>query len=221
MRAAVIVTAAGSSRRFGGSMKKEYLSLGSGSVLSSALMPFLNPAIFSYLVVTVPAEGEADARESLADCPRLDEIIFVTGGDTRQASVFEGLKALMEINPEVVLIHDGARPWCSSDIAEAVARRAAEAGGCAPAVPSVDAMKIISREGFIIDHLSRETTFRIQTPQGFLYEDILEAHGKAASDSGIYIDDTEIYGRYIGAVATVPGDEANRKITYQEDLLKS
>ena len=218
MRAAVIVTAAGSSRRFGGGMKKEYLALGSGSVLSNALSPFLNSEIFSYIVVTVPENGEADARESLCDFPRLEDIQFVPGGDTRQASVYKGLQALESLNPEVVLIHDGARPWCTQEIAEAVARRALDAGGCAPAVPSVDAMKIISREGFIIDHLSRETTFRIQTPQGFLYEDILEAHEKASRDNGMYIDDTEIYGRYIGAVATVPGDEANRKITYQEDI---
>lgn len=218
MRAAALVTAAGSSQRFGGGMKKEYLLLGNSSVLSSALSTFSNPKIFTCLVVTIPQGGEADAVEALRDFPRSGEVIFVPGGDTRQASVLAGLQALAGHKPDVVLIHDGARPWCTREIAEAVALRALEAGACAPAVPSVDAMKILSRDGFIIDHLARETTYRIQTPQGFIFEDILEAHMKAAEDGGIYIDDTEIYGRYIGAVATVPGDETNRKITYQEDL---
>ncbi|WP_319416259.1 IspD/TarI family cytidylyltransferase [Marispirochaeta aestuarii] len=218
MRAAALITAAGSSQRFGGSMKKEYLPLGAGTVLSSALSSFVDPEIFSYLVVTIPENGKEEAEDALRDFPRSREVIFVSGGETRQASVLAGLKALSGYDPDVVLIHDGARPWCTPEIAEEVARRAMEAGGCAPAVPSVDAMKILSRDGFIIDHLSRETSFRIQTPQGFVYRDILEAHIKAAEDGGFYIDDTEIYGRYIGAVATIPGDERNRKITYQEDL---
>ncbi|WP_319560028.1 IspD/TarI family cytidylyltransferase [Marispirochaeta sp.] len=218
MRAAALVTAAGSSQRFGGSMKKEYLPLGTGTVLSNAISPFSNPGIFTNLVVTIPEGGEMEAANALQDFPRAEEVIFVSGGASRQASVLAGLQALARYKPDVVLIHDGARPWCSQGIAEAVALRALEAGACAPAVPAVDAMKILSRDGFIIDNLSRETTYRIQTPQGFVFEDILEAHIKAAEDGGIYIDDTEIYGRYIGAVATVPGDETNRKITYQEDL---
>ena len=218
MRAAAIVTAAGSSRRFGGSMKKEYLPVDGGTVLLNALAPFANPEYFAILVVTIPAGAEEESRAALCGFPRLDEVRFVPGGETRQASVFLGLQSIEADKPEIVLIHDGARPWCSADIAERVARRTLEAGGCAPAVGSIDAMKILSRDGFILDHLSRETTFRIQTPQGFLYEDILEAHRRAAADGGRYIDDTEIYGRYIGAVATVPGDEANRKVTYQEDL---
>lgn len=218
MRAAVIVTAAGASRRFGGSMKKEYLSLNGASVLFNTLSAFADPKLFSDLVVTVPDGGEAEARVALEGFERLEEVIFTPGGETRQASVYAGLLALEAQAPEIVLIHDGARPWCTPDLARAVTERSLEAGAAAPATPSVDAMKILSRDGFILDHLSREATYRIQTPQGFLYEDILAAHRKAAADGGDYIDDTEIYGRYIGAVATVPGDEANRKITYQEDL---
>ena len=219
MRAAALVTAAGSSQRFGGGTKKEYLPLGTGSVLSCALNSFGNPEIFSYLVVTVPEGGSDAAKKAIRDFSRWDEVIFVSGGETRQASVLAGLHALSAYNPDVVLIHDGARPWCTPALAAEVAFKAMEAGGCAPAAPSVDAMKIVSRDGFIIDHLSRESTVHIQTPQGFLYRDILEAHKKAAEDGGFYIDDTEIYGHYIGAVATVPGDERNRKITYQEDLI--
>lgn len=219
MRAAVIVTAAGASRRFGGSMKKEYLRLNGAAVLYNTLSAFADPALFTDLLVTIPAGDEAKAREALEGFERLDEVIFTPGGETRQASVFAGLKALEQRAPEIVLIHDGARPWCTADLARAVAERSLEAGAAAPAIPSIDAMKILSRDGFILDHLSREAAFRIQTPQGFIYEDIVNAHLQAARDGGNYIDDTEIYGRYIGAVATVPGDEANRKITYQEDLL--
>lgn len=218
MRAAAIITAAGMSRRFGGGMKKEYLTFSDGTVLSAACAPFTDPEFFTSLVVTIPPGDESEARKALAAFARLDEVIFVHGGLTRQASVLAALRALREADPEVVLIHDGARPWCTADTALAVAVRAFEAGACAPAATAVDAMKILSRDGFILDHLSRETTFRIQTPQGFVFRDILEAHEKAALDGGIYIDDTEIFGRYIGAVATIPGDKANRKVTYQEDL---
>jgi 2-C-methyl-D-erythritol 4-phosphate cytidylyltransferase len=218
MRAAAIVTAAGQSRRFGGGMKKEYLAFSGGTVLSAACAPFVDPDLFVSLVVTIPQGDESKAREALAGFTRLEEILFVPGGETRQASVLAALRALREADPEIVLIHDGARPWCTPDTAAAVAFRAMEAGACAPAAAAVDAMKVLSRDGFILDHLSRETTFRIQTPQGFVYRDILDAHEKASRDGGFYIDDTEIFGRYVGAVATIPGDEANRKVTYQEDL---
>ena len=219
MRAAVVVTAAGRSHRFGGEVKKEYLEFPGGSVLSAALTSFADAKLFHYLIITIPEGDQAAASSALNGFPRRSEVRLIPGGATRQASVHAGLEALEEVDPDIVLIHDGARPWCTPAIAAAVASRAFEAGGCAPAVGAVDAMKILSRDGFIIDHLAREATFRIQTPQGFHYRDILAAHRMASTDGVLYIDDTEIYGRYIGAVATIPGDEVNRKITYQQDLL--
>jgi 2-C-methyl-D-erythritol 4-phosphate cytidylyltransferase len=85
-------------------------------------------------------------------------------------------------------------------------------------VQAPDALKKIDDGGFISNHLQRNRTMAIQTPQGFLFNEIYEAHTMARSDNVPYIDDTEIYSTYIGKVFTVPGDPVNRKITFPCDL---
>jgi len=156
---------------------------------------------------------------------REDRIVPVPGGDTRQKSVRAGLEAAAE-HPgnspserlDVVLIHDGARPWISAALITAVLEGARRHGGCAPVVSPPDAIKSVDEAGFITFHSGRGTTLGVQTPQGFVFDRILEAHRRAASDGAVYIDDTEIFEKYSGRVYTVPGDPRNRKITYPHDL---
>jgi 2-C-methyl-D-erythritol 4-phosphate cytidylyltransferase len=79
-------------------------------------------------------------------------------------------------------------------------------------------MKRIDDEGIIRGHLPRSRTVAAQTPQGFRYRPVLEAHRRAAEGGETYLDDSEIYGRYAGEVRIVAGDPANTKITYPRDL---
>jgi len=233
MANALVLTAAGNSTRMGGEVKKEYLELdGNVTVLSSALHAFLATGKFKYILITVPAGGEAEARCVLSRDSRIAALLdaagitlrFAEGGKSRQESVRNGIEALARLTadeaapPDIVLIHDGARPWVTADTIGAVLDGTASYGASVPAIPSVDTQKEIDGTGKIIRHLERDRIVSVQTPQGFRLNELLEAHGKAANDGRAYTDDTEIWGRYAGEVHVCPGDRNNRKITWKGDL---
>lgn len=237
---ALILTAAGSSTRMGDGVKKEYRTVSESadgliSVLSSALYPFLSTGLFSCILITIPPGGEAGARRVLSEDRRIGPLIdragidlrFAEGGSTRQASVRNGLEALEQRSKEAgdrahsvdtVLIHDGARPWVSPSCIRAVLECVALHGAAVPAVPSVDTQKETDDQGRIVRHLDRSRVVCVQTPQGFGFRKLLEAHRKAAGDGREYTDDTEIWGRYAGDVYVCAGDRENRKITFRGDI---
>jgi 2-C-methyl-D-erythritol 4-phosphate cytidylyltransferase len=236
MLISAIITAAGSSSRMGGT-KKEYLPLRSPpsagrelsglTVLGSAALSFAASGRIGHLVITVPAAGgEAETRASLP--PGLLEpgarprILFVPGGPTRRSSVHHGLSLLSAYNPDYVLIHDGARPWISPALIETIIDEVIKRKAVIPLVPFTDTPKEIDEGGRIIRHLTRSRLGGAQTPQAFSFPEILAAHEKAAerecTEHREYTDDAEVWGEFIGGVATVAGDPENRKVTYPEDL---
>lgn len=224
---AVLITAAGSSQRFG--EKKEFLHLGADpnrTVLSASLYPFVVMDCFSHYVITVP-QGEIETATALlrtderltAFWKALQERFFIVeGGVNRQESVYKGLLQLADRNIGYVLVHDGARPWVSPAVITAVMHTAEKYGAAAPSVPVTDTQKEIDAAGKIIRHLRRDGIAAVQTPQGFLFEKLLYAHGHAAHDGNTYTDDSEIYARYCGPVYVCRGDRENKKITYREDI---
>jgi len=231
-RWAAVVTAAGESTRMGGA-KKEFRTIGGVPVLALAVSPFL-AAGASRVVVTLPVGRLAEGAALLA--PHLDTatITLVEGGETRQESVRRGLLALATDPPELVLIHDGARPRLAADLLARVLAAAERHGACVPVLPAADAVKEVDavpdgrpaggrgagREGpaFVRRHLPRHTIMLAQTPQGFSYPRILAAHERARAEGLSFADDAEVYDRYAGPVAWVSGDPANRKITFAHDL---
>lgn len=219
---AVLITAAGSGTRMGGARKKEYLPLRGKPVIQHVLEAFEKTGLITYYMITVPEGGADEASEVLSEWlgdPRRAAITgFTVGSDTRQKSVCRGLEALDEVNPAAVLIHDGARPWISPELITEVYKAVLIHGACVPLTPPVDALKQIDGSGYIRAHLDRGVVRGAQTPQGFRYREILEAHKKAWNDGRVYVDDTEIYAACQGKVFSVPGDEKNRKITYPSDL---
>ncbi|MCX7788472.1 MAG: 2-C-methyl-D-erythritol 2,4-cyclodiphosphate synthase [Spirochaetes bacterium] len=221
-RHAVLITAAGSSTRMGNSVKKEYLFLGNTSVLEQCLRTFESTGLFDWFVITIPPGGVSKARQVLAlwlqDPGHHQHTLFVEGASNRQGSVRNGLQALSPYEPSTVLIHDGARPWVNPQTILRVFEGTQKYGACAPVVPLVDSLKRLHPDGTIAEHVDRSAFVGIQTPQGFRFPEIYEAHLLAATDGKEYLDDTEIYHRYIGNVHTVEGDRANRKITYWEDI---
>ena len=163
-------------------------------------------------------------------------ILFVTGGPTRRSSVHNAL-SLLETADDLrccevshVLIHDGARPWVSRDLIERIIETTIRFGAAIPALPLNETPKeLCSGElencedvKFIKRHLKRGSLCIAQTPQGFKFPEILRAHEKAAerekTENLEYTDDAEVWGEFIGKVAVISGDPANRKITYPGDL---
>lgn len=246
---ALILVAAGSSARIGfdekgSKIKKEYLPMNGGTVLSCAAKAFLSTLDFSTVVVTYPffenpderKNAEAKAREALfADNfvknYKKAEFIFVPGGKTRQESVLDALEAIEKQNPDcsLVFIHDGARPFVKSETVELTFRAASEFGAAVPGLQPTETQKKIDENGFIVKHLVRSSLTAVQTPQVFQFKPILEAHRIAAESSKVFTDDTEIWDEYaakqkdengekFSRVKVVLGDPENKKITYPKDI---
>jgi len=219
---AIIITAAGSSTRMGGSTKKEYLPFKDGTVLSGCANTFLNVCSKSFnitdFIITYANGGLEDCKKALPGID-LDKITFVAGAETRQKSVYNALQAVKN-NPDIVLIHDGARPFITESVILSAITAAFEYGASVPGVTPTDTQKEIDEKGFIVRHLQRSHLTAVQTPQCFEYTKLLEAHRKAIADNKEYTDDTEIWGVYCGSVKVVDGDINNIKITYPADLQK-
>ena len=222
---AIIITAAGSSTRIGSGIKKEYLPYNKGTVLSSCAETFLNACSRDFeitdFIVTCPKDGRADCQKALGSLEGFDSlsIKIVEGSDTRQKSVYKGLLAV-EGKPEIVLIHDGARPFVSEELIRSTLAATQEFGAAVPGLTPTDTQKEIDENGFIVRHLIRSSLSAVQTPQCFEFSKLLAAHERAASDSREYTDDTEIWGAYCGPVKVVTGQVNNIKITYPSDLEK-
>jgi 2-C-methyl-D-erythritol 4-phosphate cytidylyltransferase len=215
---AVIITAAGSSKRWADQQKKEYASLDGRPVLSLAIEPFLQLTPIPQVIVTLPRADIPTVQNLFQPQIDTERIRLVAGGKSRQESVRLGLESLQERPPHVVLIHDGARPWINGELIDRVLEGTRRWGACIPVVDASEAPKRIGPSGLILEDLPRNQYKLAQTPQGFLYKRILEAHMRAKDSPHLFLDDAEVYAAFWSGVFTVPGDRRNRKITFKEDL---
>ena len=211
-----LITAAGESRRLGGT-KKELIKIDDKPIIYHAVLPFIETALFKAIFITCQQEFENKFRNSLEHIINNIAINFLPGGKTRQESVLFGLKAMEYLNPEIVLIHDGARPFITEDIIKNVVSKTLEHGACAPLIPVVDTIKTVENN-FIKAHPNRDSLMAIQTPQGFKFADILECHIKAKDIKKSFTDDTEIYSLCGKNIYVTEGSRENIKITYPNDI---
>lgn len=221
-----------------GGIKKEYLPLDGGTVLSSAAKVFLQTLPLNLIAVTYPSRSTPDElNASLNACKNAfyadseidsliqehkTKVIFVEGGSSRQKSVFNALNSIKKEMPDngIVLIHDGARPFISPQIVADVYNSTVEYGAAVPGLEPVDTQNIIDTDGFIRQHLVRAQLTAVQTPQGFLLDELFDAHRKAMDSNKECTDDTEIWDLFVpsGKVKVVKGDSKNKKITYIQDI---
>ncbi|WP_144184916.1 bifunctional 2-C-methyl-D-erythritol 4-phosphate cytidylyltransferase/2-C-methyl-D-erythritol 2,4-cyclodiphosphate synthase [Elioraea rosea] len=213
MRSVALILAAGRGERLGSPLPKQFLTLAGQPLLRHSARAFLaHPRIAGVRVVGEP-EGCAAALDGLG-LPAA-----TPGGVTRQASARAGLEALATDPPDVVLIHDAARPLVSPAVIEAVLDAlAAGAEGAIPAVPVTDTLKR-DAAGMVGETVPREGLMRVQTPQGFRFEAILEAHRAAAGAA--MTDDAAVAEAAGLGVRLVPGSEDNIKVTLPGDIARA
>ena len=208
MRCAAILVAAGSGSRFGAETPKQFLPLAGKPVIRLAA-----EALLRHVPRLLPV-GEATAiGEALAGLPHLPP---VAGGVSRQDSVRAGLEALAADPPDVVLVHDGARPVVPEHTVPALLEALETAADAIPAVPVADTLKRVAG-GVITATVPRDGLFRAQTPQAFRFAVLLAAH---RSDVVGATDDASLLEAIGERVAIVPGSEDNIKLTYAEDLTR-
>jgi 2-C-methyl-D-erythritol 4-phosphate cytidylyltransferase/2-C-methyl-D-erythritol 2,4-cyclodiphosphate synthase len=208
MRVAAILLAGGTGSRFGTETPKQFLPL--------AGAPVLRHAAAALLAAGVPIQPVGDPARVAAALAPLTHRPVVPGGETRQDSVRAGLAALAADAPELVLIHDGARPLIPPDTIPALLAALETADGAIPAVAVADTLKRVA-DGRITATVPREGLFRAQTPQAFRYAALMAAH--AAAPPGL-TDDAAVLEAAGLAVAVVSGSEDNIKLTYPEDRMR-
>ena len=209
MRTAAILVAAGSGSRFGADVPKQFLPLAGKPVLRHAA------ETLAASVDLMQPVGDAPAIEvALAGLPHLP---VVAGGETRQDSVCRGLDALEVEAPDLVLVHDAARPWIPPGTIAALLAALEHADGAIPAVSVADTLKRVAN-GCIDATVPREGLYRAQTPQAFRYGALLAAHRSVVG--GVATDDSALLEAMGKRVAIVAGSEDNIKLTYAEDLLR-
>lgn len=206
-----VVVAAGTSRRMGG-RDKLLADLAGRPVLRWALDSMAAARSVRRLVVV----AAADRVTTLSDLPWMEALgaRVVAGGERRQESVAAGVRAT---DAEVVLVHDGARPFVSPDVVDAVAAASRDNGAAIPVLRVVDSLKRVD-SSVILATAPREGLFRAQTPQGARRDLLLAASQALAAGPEEFGDEAELLARYGVGVTTVVGDPANLKLTIPADL---
>lgn len=216
--ARAVVVAAGQSRRMGEGVNKQLLSLAGRPVLAHSLAAFEDCADVEEYVLVVGAPDVAKfsclAREQWG-CRKMTKV--VAGGASRQDSVWEGLQALPG-DTEIVVIHDGARPFLSGELIKQVVAEAIRWGAATLAVPVRDTVKKVAH-GFVVATVPREPLWLTQTPQAFSFPLLLEAHRRARTTPAPAPDDASLVEALGCRVKVVEGSPANIKITTPGDML--
>ena len=212
--AAAIILAAGSSTRFGLGGNKTLCLLGEEPVLARSLRAFAqSPRIGGLLVAA--REEEVPQVAALAESLALEKPVQVlAGGETRQQSV---LRCLEAARADLVLIHDGARPFLRQEFIAGILEALEQVPGATVGVPAKDTVKITDGSGQVASTTRRDRTWLIQTPQGFHRDVLLACPRRYGAAPGI-TDDCMLLERAGLPVRVIPGHETNLKITTPGDL---
>lgn len=211
-----LIVAAGRGHRAGEGLPKQYRMLAGQSLLRRSCLAFLkHPRVDAVRAVIHPDDAAlyADSTDGL------DLLPPVPGGAERHDSSRSGLESLAELAPQNVLIHDAARPFVDGATIDRILDALNERTAAIAAVPVTDTLKRAAPDGHIAATVDRAGLWRAQTPQGFRYAEILEAHRKLSTQS--MTDDAAVAEAAGLAVMLVPGSEDNFKLTTEEDFTRA
>lgn len=215
---AVIIAAAGSSTRMGAGIDKQFVTIGGRPLLWHTVQLFKSiPGVTQLLVTVSPSNEERVAallRETIQDIPWQ----VVHGGSERQHSVRNAI-LLTDESADLILVHDGARPFVETEAIRQSIVIAAEFGAAIVAVPVKDTIKVADADAVVLKTLDRSSLWQIQTPQTFRREVLLKAHEQAAATGELATDDAALVEWAGGSVRLVRGSYFNFKVTTPEDVL--
>jgi 2-C-methyl-D-erythritol 4-phosphate cytidylyltransferase / 2-C-methyl-D-erythritol 2,4-cyclodiphosphate synthase len=219
LRVAALIVAAGRGSRFGGDLPKQYCQLAGKPVLAHTMAAFADHPLITLVQTVIHADDTARYAQAVGGS-RQTLLPPVTGGATRQASVLAGLEALSDQGIDIVLIHDAARPFLSSQLINDAVEAARDHGAAVPGAAVTDTIVAIDT-GIISATPDRAKLRAVQTPQAFRFNLIIAAHRKAAAGDQTFTDDGSIAAAAGHAVHVFNGDPANVKITTQDDLARA
>ena len=212
MKVSLILTCAGKGTRAGFEKNKLLIKTDNVTVIEKTLFAFVKSGVIDEYIVTASEKDETEIMRLLPSFVRV-----VTGGATRTESVKNGLKA---VTGDIVLIHDGARPFIDVEIIRNCINDVKEFGSSVVAIKSKDTV-LTAIDDKVEKYVGKDGVYLVQTPQGFLTEELKQAFIQA--DGRIFNDEGSLFSAYIRPAHITEGNAKNVKLTYKEDfdLLKS
>ena len=202
-----IILAGGKGKRMGSAISKQFIDIKGKPIIYYTLKKFSENKKIDNIIVVLP-EDEVKYFNKI-----------VIGGKERQDSVYNALKSLKNSSTDIVLIHDGARPFISERIINEGIKFAEIYGAAAPGVMPKDTIKVKNEKNFSVDTPNRANLVSIQTPQVFKFDEILECHEKIRYNGEKVTDDTMVVEKYGYSVYLYDGEYTNIKVTTPEDLI--
>lgn len=219
MRTLAIILAAGVGKRMGAATNKQLLLLDNKPIIVHTLQVFDDCRAVDGIYLVVNQRDLPVVQEEILETYRFNKVMkLVIGGRLRQDSVKNGLEAI-EQPCDTVVIHDGARPFVTPSFIEKGIFLMEMFDAIVPAIPVKDTIKVVSKEGFVVKTLERDSLWHVQTPQTFKYELIAKAYRDGMAKK-LYGYDDATFLEYLGKkVRVIEGSPYNIKITTPEDLI--
>ncbi len=200
-------------------IRKPYLQLHGKPILAHTISVFdNNPVVDSIFVIVNDSDLELCESMSIKPYGFRKVANLIPGGETRQDSVFNGLR-LLPSDTDFVIVHDGVRPFVTGDLIDSCLEAVEEWGAAVAAVPVQDTIKVADTDGFIVDTPNRSKLWAVQTPQGFRRDVLMEAHQQARQTGLRATDDAALVEQLGRRIKLITGNHRNLKITTAEDLL--
>ncbi len=219
MKTVAVIPAGGFGKRLGADIAKQYLSLNSVPVLVHTLHVFQKSDVVDDIVLVVPKDDLVYVRKQIIEKYGLTKILaVVAGGSERQDSVRHGLETIAK-PCDVVIVHDGVRPFVTETMIAQVVKAAAEEGAASIGVPAKDTIKETTSENIVTTTLPRLHLWQTQTPQAFQYNLLSRAYAEVEKDHYYGTDDASLVERIGVKVRMIAGSYANIKITTAEDMI--
>ncbi len=223
MSVVALIVAAGRGSRAGEGTPKQYRLLNGRTILELTLDCFLNHPRVDQVIVVIHPDDEPfyyQAVGSVGESRLLHPVAY--GGETRQDSVRNGLEALSSLAPDLVLIHDAARPFVSEILIDRAIDAAKSWHAAVPGIPVTDTIKILDDRGIVAATPDRASLRAIQTPQAFRFAELIEGHRKAAAAGLHAFTDDGALAEWAGLpVHVFPGEPSNTKLTYPSDFAEA
>jgi len=216
---AVVLAAGGRGVRFG--QLKQFVELNGIPIYVWSLSTLLSNGAITRGVIAAPADVVETIETQLRQYSSLlfgKPVDVVTGGDTRQKSVYLGLQHLKINQPDFAIVHDAARPFLTKDLVDRFVEAVIKYGACTAAIPCPDTVKKVEGE-HVAETISREGIALIQTPQGGRFDWLLAAHERCDREGIVTTDDASVLEQDGHGVAIVRGASSNIKITEPEDMV--
>lgn len=212
-----IILAGGRGSRMGANISKQFIEIKNKPLIYYTIKAFEDCKEIQEIILVLPEDEIAYCKSEVLDKYKLNIQKIVPGGKERQISVYNGLKAID--NCDIVLIHDGARPFVDKEIIQKGIIYAKEYGACAPGVMPKDTIKIKDSNGFSVSTPDRNTLVAVQTPQCFDYKIISKCHQYINEKNILVTDDTMAVETMKHNVYLYDGSYRNIKVTTPEDLI--